>query len=111
MSTIDDDAILKKKLAAWQVDPRIPTGFQREVWQRIAVEETARQASFKFQFIDWVAGLLLTPRYATAIIIAGAFLGIGVAQVGAMNTNSRSMKNLETRYIGTVDPYQHIASR
>lgn len=111
MNTMEDDPILKKKLEAWRVDPRIPAGFQREVWQRIAAKETARRSSFKYQFVEWMTSLLLTPRYAAALIIVGAFLGISVAQVEAMNANSKSSKYLETRYIGTIDPYQHISSR
>jgi hypothetical protein len=111
MKTTDGDSNLKRKLEAWRVEPRVPSSFQREVWQRIAVKETVRQTSFKYQFAVWVSSLLLTPRYAVAVIMAGAFLGIGMAQVEAMNTNAKSSKYLETRYIETVDPYQHISSR
>ena len=72
---MDDDSNLKKKLEAWRVEPRIPSSFQREVWQRIAAKEAARRNSLRYQLVDWAVSLLLTPRYAVALIIAGAFLG------------------------------------
>jgi len=111
MSTMEDNSLLKKKLETWEVNPRIPSGFQREVWQRTAVKETARRNSFKYQLIEWTVSLLVTPRYAAAIILAGAFMGIAVAQVEATSTNSNSSQSLENRYVGTIDPYQHISSR
>lgn len=107
---MEDYSHLKKKLETWQVEPRIPSSFHREVWMRIAAKKATRQNSFKYQFVSWVVSLLLTPQYATAVIITGAFLGIGVAKVQAMNANFQSSKYLETRYVETIDPFQHIPS-
>lgn len=111
MNPMDDDSLLRKKLGRWRVEPCVPSSFQREVWRRIDAKEAAWQNSFTHQFADWMASLLLTPQYAAALIIAGVFLGVGVAQVEALNANSKSLKYLETRYVGSIDPYQHISAR
>jgi hypothetical protein len=37
---------LDAKLNAWEVNPRVPASFQREVWQRIASRQAAREEAF-----------------------------------------------------------------
>lgn len=111
MDPFEKDHSLLKKLEAWTVDPHVPSGFQREVWQKIALKNAVQRKSVRHHLAGWLESLLASPRYATVLILASAFLGVGIAHVEAMNSNSKSMRNLETRYVGSIDPYQHISTR
>jgi hypothetical protein len=95
---------LSAKLRAWKVEPQVPGSFQREVWQRIATRQTAREEAFWPQFVQWVSTKLVRPQYATALVILSLSASIGVAHVQAQGTNARMEKMLEARYAASVDP-------
>lgn len=99
---MNDD--LKSKLESWKVDPAVPSGFQREVWQRIATREAARQEPGWRQFARSFFELLATPRYATAALVAAIVIGAGVAQVEASQASARRWDELQTRYAVSIDP-------
>lgn len=103
MNTPDSDE-LSAKLRTWTVEPQIPGSFQREVWQRIAVRQTARQEALWPQLAAWVSAQLARPRYALALVIVALSAGIGVAHVQAQDTNAKLAKMLEARYAASVDP-------
>lgn len=95
---------LTEKLRAWRVEPQIPSGFQREVWQRIAARQSAREEAFWPSAVRWLNGLLLRPQYAVALIMLSLGLSVAVAHVQAQDANARTWKALETRYALSVDP-------
>lgn len=99
---MNDD--LKSKLDSWKVEPAVPGGFQREVWQRIASRAATRQASGWRQFARNFFELLATPRYATAALVAALVIGAGAAQVEAGQANARRWDKLQIRYAVSIDP-------
>jgi hypothetical protein len=103
MKTPDPDD-LSAKLRTWTVEPHVPESFQREVWQRISVRQTARHEAFWPQLVAWVSARLTRPQYAVALVIVSLSASIGVAHVQAQGTNAKLGKMLEARYAASVDP-------
>ena len=101
MNNSDD---LSAKLRAWQVEPPVPGSFQREVWQRIAARQTAREAAFWPRLAQWFSAQLGRPRFALALVVVSLSAGLGVAQVQARDANARHWKTLEARYAASVNP-------
>lgn len=99
---MNDD--VNQQLRQWKVTPRIPDGFQREVWARIATRQAAPR-NFWPTFMEWMA----TPRYATvAFVVAicgSAFLGMA----NANETNQQAWKSVQDRYAMSLNPIAHAA--
>jgi hypothetical protein len=101
-----DDEELRKKLASWEVRPRIPPHFQRDVWQKIAIRES--KSSQLPLFGNWNISWLNVPRLATCAIIVGGLAGTGLGLVESSQANSRNWKGLEAKYVQSIDPYEHV---
>ena len=99
-----DPEDLSAKLRTWKVEPQVPGSFQREVWQRIAARQTAREEAFWPQLVQWVSAQLVRPRYAMALVAVSLSASIGVAHIQAQDTNVKLGKQLEARYATSVDP-------
>ena len=95
---------LSLKLRAWTVDPQIPSGFQREVWQRIAARQATREEAFWPALVQWLVGLLARPQYAVALVALSLGASVAVAHVQAQDSNAKTWKALEARYASSVDP-------
>jgi hypothetical protein len=95
---------LDAKLRAWKVEPEAPGSFQREVWQRIAACQAARENAFWPKLVQWVFAQIAQPRYATALAVLSLSVSVGLAHVQAREANVKQMKELETRYADSVDP-------
>jgi hypothetical protein len=101
-----DDDELRKRLAAWEVQPQIPPDFQDSVWQKIAARESKR--SKEPWFGKWRISWLSAPQLATCAIVLGAFVGTGLGLVESSQSNSRNWKSLEAKYVQSIDPYEHL---
>ncbi len=106
-----DDEALKGNLRAWQVAPAIPPCFQREVWQRIEARDAERRNSPWLQIVRRFFAGLATPRYATATLSVAAIVGVGMARLQASDENARHWQSLQTRYVDSIDPIEHISTR
>ncbi len=102
--SISDDDDLSRKLSGWKVEPQIPVGFQREVWQRIAARQAARDDAFWPALLRWLSVLLSRPRYAVGLFLLTLGFGLGVAHLQARESNARQWKALESRYVDSVNP-------
>jgi hypothetical protein len=100
-----DDDQLREKLASWEVRPEIPPDFQRSVWQKIAVRESKPKFAL---FGNWAFSWLRPARLATCAIIFGGLAGTGFGLIESSQANSRNWKTLETKYVQSVDPYEHL---
>jgi hypothetical protein len=100
-----DDDQLRQKLASWEVRPEIPPDFQRNVWQKIAVRESMPRLPL---FGNWNISWLRAPQLATCAIILGGLAGTGFGLIESSQANSRNWKNLEAKYVQSVDPYEHL---
>jgi hypothetical protein len=103
MKSFDSDD-LSAKLRIWKVAPPVPAGFQREVWQRIATRQTAREEAFWPSLWRWLLQQLVRPQYAFAVILVSLSAGVGFAHVQAQSANAKQWKALELRYASSVDP-------
>lgn len=91
-------------LRTWKLQPQVPAGFPREVWQRIAARQAAREEAFWPQLAQWLSTKLARPQYATALVALSLTISIGVARLQARETNARLGRQLEARYATSVDP-------
>lgn len=94
------------QLQQWQVAPRIPAGFQREVWARIAVRQAAPKG-FWVEMLEWLA----MPRYAAAafaMVLCGSVL-LGLSQANAINQQAR--QSVQARYALSLNPIAHALAR
>lgn len=98
---------IDNQLRAWKVEAEAPVRFQAGVWSRIAAREEARQLSFSHRLAEWFA-MLARPRYAMAFASLIVLLSITVANVESRQTNSTIWKNLQTRYVTSIDPRLHV---
>ncbi len=101
---------LEKQLSKWNADVSIPPRFQAEVWQRIAAREAARRDSIWRKLREWTSTELPKPQYATALIALGVTLSIGVAHVQAQQTNLKHWRQLEARYVSSINPVEQAAA-
>ena len=103
MSDFDSDD-LSAKLRAWKVEPQVPGSFSREVWQRIAERQTAREEAFWPQLVQWISMQLVRPWCAMSLVALSLSISLSVAHVQAQDTNAKLAKRLEARYAASVDP-------
>ena len=103
MKDFDSDD-LPAKLRTWKVGPQVPGSFSREVWQRIAARQEAREEAFWPRVAQWFSTQLVRPQYATALIVLSLTASIGMAHVQAQETKAKHWKQLEARYAASVDP-------
>jgi anti-sigma-K factor RskA len=104
MSTDPKDDELSRKLRAWQVEPIIPAGFNREVWQRISTRQAARADALWPSLAQWLSVRLARPQYAVALCAVMLTSGIGLARVQAQQANAKTWQTLGARYAISVDP-------
>lgn len=95
---------LSRKLSAWKVEPRIPAGFQREVWHRVAARQAARDDAFWPSLLCWLSLHMARPVYAATVFALLLGSGIGYAHLQAQEANARTWKTLEERYADSVNP-------
>lgn len=98
------DEKLKQQLSSWKVDVEIPQRFQAEVWQQIAARDASRRARLWFQVREWFSLQLAKPSYATAVVVTGVTLSLGFAHLRAERANASYSRELETRYVSSVNP-------
>ena len=103
---MDTNDSLQKRLAQWQVDLEAPPRFEAGVWARIAAEESARRTVFD-RVGDWLAAAFYQPRLAAVAVTLGLALGIGTAFVKAQDSNALLTRQLESRYMDTINPLAH----
>jgi hypothetical protein len=99
-------------LASWQVEVRVPEGFQRQVWKRIAtgVGGKADPAWLGWMKSLFVAGAgLSVPRLALAAVSLGVFVGVTTGILESSRWNAATWNRLENQYVQSIDPYQQVS--
>lgn len=99
MNTNDD---LKGLLATWHVDGELPRRFQADVWTQIAARERPR-------WWEGLAAAFYQPQMAAAVVALGLTLSVGTAYFKAQDSNAMADRQLETRYMETINPLSHTA--
>jgi hypothetical protein len=107
---MNPDENLRHNLSAWKVEVELPTQFQRGVWQRISAQESARSHSFWKRFSEWLAFEFCKPSHAALLLAASLTLSAGTGYLRAQHSNNRNWRQLETRYLDSINPLAHDAS-
>ena len=100
---------LSDKLRAWQIAPRVPGSFQRDVWRRIALRQAARDTTWR-RALRGLAREFSRPAPAFAVVALSMALSIGLAHWRAADSNALSWRKLEARYAASINPLAHSAS-
>ena len=105
MNSNDD---LKERLAAWEVEVEIPPRFQANVWAQIAARESARRSWWE-PLRDAFAAAFAQPQMAVAVVTLSLTLSVGTAVLKAQDSNAAYGKQLEGRYMETINPLAHAS--
>lgn len=90
MSNREPTEDLARKLHAWKVAPPVPADFQREVWQRIAARDAAREAPYWPDPVVSMADILARRLYALAAV--GIWVGIALVYHRASEGGGRQWR-------------------
>jgi len=96
---------LDKTLQEWRVTTPLPPRFQEQVWQRIERAETP-SPSLAEVMRGWFAAAFARPAFAIAYVSALLVAGLVMGFVQAGQKTARWDRQLEARYVQSIDPYQ-----
>ena len=107
MNMKDNQTELEQALQEWRVTTPLPPRFQEQVWKRIERLEVPG-VSLAEVLRAWVASTFARPAiafaYVTLLIAAGLALGFKQANDKAAKWD----RQLEARYVQSIDPYQRL---
>jgi hypothetical protein len=99
------DSAVSNVLREWKTPSPLPPRFHEQVWQRIALEESAGAHPFRSLW-KRIAQSLARPSfaagYAAILLVAGLTAGLWQAR----ESSQRASETLSARYVQMVDPYQ-----
>jgi len=90
------DSELSALVRSGRPKAELPPGFHAAVWRRIEKGERRSPG-----FIERLAGCFLTPRLATAGLVAIVLVGGGIGTMRGVKTGEREARD---RYVASVDP-------
>ena len=101
----NNDTELKSLLQEWRVTSLLPPRFGEQVWKRIERAEVP-----SISLIDavraWFAMAFARPAFAVAYVSALLVMGLTLGFVQASNKATSLERQLEARYVQSIDPYQ-----
>ena len=101
----NNDTELKSLLQEWRVTSPLPPRFGEQVWKRIERAEVP-----SISLIDavraWFAMAFARPAFAVAYVSALLIMGLTLGFVQASNKATSLERQLEARYVQSIDPYQ-----
>lgn len=106
---MNTDENLKRQLSAWEVEVEVPSRFQADVWAQIAAQESAQGSSLWDRLSDWFVTEFYKPHMAAAAIAFALTLGVGTAYIKAQDSKATLGKQLEARYMETINPLAHAS--
>lgn len=106
---MNTDENLKRQLSAWNVEIEVPPRFQSEVWAKIAAREKTQHAWWE-SLRDIFATAFAQPQMAGAVVALGLALSVGTAFFKAQDSNALMGRELESRYVATINPLAHVSS-
>jgi hypothetical protein len=105
MKMKNNDTELKSLLQEWRVTSPLPPRFGEQVWKRIERAEVP-----SISLIDavraWFAMAFARPAFAVAYVSALLVMGLTLGFVQASNKATSLERQLEARYVQSIDPYQ-----
>ena len=86
----------------------LPPRFQEQVWKRIERAEApgvSLAEALRTRLAEWFAQPAFAVAYVTVLIVAGLAIGFKQAQ----DKTAKWDRQLEARYVQSVDPYQRAS--
>jgi hypothetical protein len=105
MKMKNNDTELKSLLQEWRVTSALPPRFTEQVWKGIERAEVP-SVSFVDAVRAWFAMAFARPAFAVAYVSALLVMGLTLGFVQANNKSARWERQLEARYVQSIDPYQ-----
>jgi hypothetical protein len=105
MNMKKNQTTLEQTLQEWRVTTPLPPRFQEQVWKRI---ERAEVPSISVSDALWAWLAVTFARPALAVAYVSVLLVVGLA-FGFVQANAKAAnldRQLEARYVQSVDPYQ-----
>jgi len=103
---MNTDQNLKQLLSTWRVEAEVPPRFQANVWAQIAARESARRSLWN-QLAEWFTTEFCKPHLAAAVVTFSLALSVGTAYLRAQDSNATVGRQLEARYMETINPLAH----
>ncbi|ODU25146.1 MAG: hypothetical protein ABS95_00970 [Verrucomicrobia bacterium SCN 57-15] len=102
----ESDEQLSKLLREWQPATSLPPRFQEAVWRRIEQTEATAKLSFWHVVTHWVDNTFRRPALAVSYVAVLLVLGLSAGYLQARDTSSRTLAQMRTAYVQSIDPYQ-----
>lgn len=90
------------RLKEWTLNAAVPTNFNSAVWKRI---ESKRQGSLTEALRFWTAELFGRRAVVASYLTLTVAFGLAAAHVQSSRVLSDHSRQLEARYVQSVDPY------
>src|SRR5690349_12338204 len=102
----DPNSQLQGLLKEWKVQGTLPPRFQERVWQRIALEESARaKPSWMADLFGKVQSFLSRPGLAASYVAILLLVGFAAGWTRGQEKTTRVAHDLSSRYLEEIDPY------
>ena len=105
MKMKDNDTELKSLLQEWRITSALPPRVTEQVWKRIERAEVP-SISLVDAVRAWFAMAFARPAFAVAYVSALLVVGLTLGFVQANIKSARWERQLEARYVQSIDPYQ-----
>jgi hypothetical protein len=105
MNMKNSDTNLNRLLQEWRVTSPLPPRFSEQVWKRIERAETPA-ISIGDAVRAWIAMAFARPAFALAYVSVLLVAGLTMGFVQASHKAARWDRQLEARYVQSIDPYQ-----
>jgi hypothetical protein len=104
----DNQTELQRALQEWQVTTPLPPRFQEQVWKRIEHVEVPG-VSLAEAVQAWLAARFAQPAFAVAYVTVVVAAGLALGFKQAQDRTAKWDRQLETRYVQSIDPYQRAS--
>ena len=101
----DNQTQLERALQNWRVTTPLPPRFQEGVWKRIESAELPG-TSVAGALRAWFTTAFARPAFAVAYVSVLLVAGLAIGFVQASHKAARWDRQLEARYVQSIDPYQ-----
>ena len=96
---------LERALQEWRVTTPLPPRFQEQIWKRIERAEPPG-ISLADAIQTWFTLIFARPAFAVAYVSVLLVAGIAEGFVQASEKAAHLDRELEARYVRSIDPYQ-----
>lgn len=100
------DEQLSKLLHEWRPTASLPPRFQEAVWRRIERAEATTKLTFWHVVAHWVDSTFRRPALAVSYVAVLLLFGLSAGYLQARDASSRTLAQMRTAYVQSVDPYQ-----